>query len=55
MSVAVTSFTNDESARPPMLLKTESTTLILIEQVHKFQNSYFKEHLWEAAIDLQKT
>ena len=37
-----------------MLLKTESTTLILIEQVHKLQNTYFKEHLWEAVIDLEK-
>ena len=41
MSVVVTSFSNDESARPAMLLKTESTTDILIEQVHKFRNSYF--------------
>ena len=41
MSVVVTSFSNDESAHPAMLLKTESTTDILIEQVHKFRNSYF--------------
>ena len=37
-----------------MLLKRESTTLILIQQVHKLQNSYFKERLWEAVIDLEK-
>ena len=34
---------NDENARPSTLLKMESTTDIFIEQVHKFQNSYFKE------------
>ena len=34
---------NDENARPSTLLKLESTTDIFIEQVHKFQNSYFKE------------
>ena len=45
MSVVVTSFGNKLSARPPMLLKPESTTDILIDQDHKFQNSYFKEHL----------
>ena len=36
MPVVVTSFSNDESTRPPTLQKTESTT--------KFQNNYFKEH-----------
>ena len=45
MSVVVTSFGNKLSARPPILLKPESTTDILIDQDHKFQNSYFKEHL----------
>ena len=41
MSVVVTSFSNDESSRSATLLKTESTSDILIEQVYKFQNSYF--------------
>ena len=50
MSVLVTSFSNDETVRPLMLLKTESTTKILIDQVHKFLNSYFKEHLWKAVL-----
>ena len=45
MSVLVTSFTNDESAHPPMPLKAEFTTDILINQVRKFQNSFFKEHV----------
>ena len=45
----VTIFINDECARPPTLLKTESTTDILIGQVDKFQNSCFKEHLWKVA------
>ena len=54
MSVVVTSFKNDESARPSKLLKTVTTTDILIDQVHTFQNSYFKEHLWNAATVLQK-
>ena len=40
-----TSFSKDESACAPTLLKTVSTTDILIDQVHKFQNSYFKERL----------
>ena len=39
--VVVTIFSNDESARPPPLLKTESTTEILIGQFNKFQKSYF--------------
>ena len=38
-------FSNDESAYAPTPLKTVSTTDILIDLVHKFQNSYFKEHL----------
>ena len=45
MSAVVTSFSNDESACPPALLKTAPTTRILIEQVHKFRNSYFTETL----------
>ena len=47
MSVVETSFSNDESACGPALLKTVPTTDILIDQVHKFQNNYFKEHLWK--------
>ena len=53
MFVLVTSLNNEESTRPAMLLKTESTTDILIGQVDKFQNSYFKEHLRKAATALQ--
>ena len=52
MLVVVTIFSNDESARPPTtktLLKTESTTDIIIGQVNKFQNWCFKEHLWKFA------
>lgn len=49
MSVVVTSFSNNESARPPTLLKTESTTDILVEQADKFQNSCLKEHLKKVA------
>ena len=45
MSVVVISFSNDESACGPTLLKSVSTTDTFIDQVHKFQNSYFKEHL----------
>ena len=48
MFVVVTSFSNDESALPSTLLKVESTTDILIDQIHKFRNNYFKEHLWKA-------
>ena len=54
MSVVVTSFINDDRACRPRLLKTESTIDILIDQIHKFQNSYFKEHPWKAATVLQK-
>ena len=45
----VTIFNNDESAQPPTLLKTESTTDTLIGQFGKFQNNCFKEHLWKVA------
>ena len=45
MSVMETSFSKDESACALTLLKTVFTTDILIDQVHKFQNRYFKEHL----------
>ena len=38
-SVVVTSFINDESVPPPTLLKMESTTDILIDQVKKFQKA----------------
>ena len=41
MSVVVTRFSNDENACPPSQLKLESITDIFIDQVHKFQNSYF--------------
>ena len=44
MSMVVTSFSNDNRACHPTLLKAVSTIDILIDQVHKFQNSYFKEH-----------
>ena len=44
MSVVVTSFSNDDRACHPALLKAVPTIDILIDQVHKFQNSYFKEH-----------
>ena len=54
MSVVVTSFSNDESARPSTLLETEFTKDILIYQVRKFQNGYFKKHLWKATTILQK-
>ena len=37
-----------------MQLKTVSNADILIDQVHKFKNSYFQEHLWKAATVLQK-
>ena len=45
MFVVVTSFSNDEGACFPTLLKTVSTTGILIDQVHKFHNGYFMETL----------
>ena len=45
MYVAVTRFKNDENARPPTLLKTVTTTEILIDQVYTFQNINFKEHM----------
>ena len=47
-------FSNDENARPPTLLKTESITDILIEQIHNLQNSYFKGQLWKDFTVLQK-
>ena len=55
MSLVVTSFSNDDRAYHPTLLKIVSTIDILIDQVHKFQNSYFKEHLWKAATVIRKT
>ena len=54
MSVVVTSFSNNESACGPMLLKTVSITDILIDQVQKFQNSHFKEHLWKLLLFYKK-
>ena len=53
-SVVVTSFSNDESSFGPTLLKTVSTTDIFSDQVHKFQNSYFKEHLRKLLLFYQK-
>ena len=47
MSVLETSFSKDDSACASTLLETVSTRDILIDQAHKFQNSYFKEHLWK--------
>ena len=54
MSVVVTSFSNDDRACHPKLLKTVPAIEILIDQVHKFQNSYFKEHPRKTAAVLQK-
>ena len=54
ISVVVTSFSNDGSARPTMLLKTQSSSNILTDQVRKLQNSFFKEHLRKAAPVLQQ-
>ena len=54
ISVVVTSLSNNERACNPTLLKTVYTIDILIGQVHKFQNSYFKEQPWKAATVLQK-
>ena len=54
MFVVVTSFSNDERAWSPTLLKTVPTTGILIDQIHKLQNSCFKKHRWKAAPVLQK-
>ena len=45
MSVVVTSYKNDENALPTTLLKTVTITDILIDQVHTFQNSYYKEQM----------
>ena len=42
MSVVVTSFSNYERACRPTLLETVSIIRILIDQVHKSQNTYFK-------------
>ena len=54
MSLPETSFSKDESAFASALLKTVSTTDILIDQVHKFQNSYFKEHLGKLLLFYKK-
>ena len=43
-----------ERACSSTLLKTVYTTDILIEQVHKFQKSCFKEHRWKAGPALEK-
>ena len=50
MSVVVTNFKNDVLDAT----KAVTTTDILIDQVHTFQSSYFKEHMWKAATVLQK-
>ena len=42
MSVMVTIFSNDKTARPSTLLKTESTTDILIGQVDIFRKAVLK-------------
>ena len=47
-------FSNDDRACRPTVLKTVSTKDILIDQVPKFQDIYFKEHQWKAATILQK-
>ena len=52
--MVVATFSKDESARPPTLLKTESITDILVGQVEKFQNNAFKENLWKVATAKQK-
>ena len=49
MFVIGSNFSYDELTHPPTPLKTESTTDILIKQVHKFQNSFFKERMLKAA------
>ena len=54
MYVVVPNFSNDEKVCSSTLLKTVYTTDILIEQVHKFQKSYFKEHQWKAVPVLEK-
>ena len=54
MSVVETSFSKGKSACAPTVLKTVSTTDILINQAHKFQNSYFKEHLWKLLLSYKK-
>ena len=54
MSVVLTSFSNDESACGPTLLKAVCTTDILIYQTHKFRNIYFKEHLWKLLLFYKK-
>ena len=48
--MVVTNFKNDVLDAT----KAVTTTDILIDQVHTFQNSYFKEHMWKAATVLQK-
>lgn len=53
MSVVVTGFSN-ENAWSRTLLKAGSTTDILIDQDHKFQNNYFQGHLRKAATVLPK-
>ena len=53
MPVEVTSFINDDRACHSTLLKTVSSIDILIDQVQKFQKSYFKEHPWKAATILR--
>ena len=41
MSVVGTSFSNDDRACRPTLIKTASTVEILIDQVHKFSEQLF--------------
>ena len=49
MSAVLTIFKNDQNARSPTLVKSVTTTDILIGEVHTLQNSLFKEHIWKAA------
>ena len=48
MSVGVTSFSNDDSVSSNAT-KNSAHLRHFIDLVHKFQNSYFKEHPWKAA------
>ena len=43
MSRIVTSFSSDESVRPPTLLKMGTTIDILIDYFYQFQESYFNK------------
>ena len=53
MSMVETSFNIDESTCPPTLLKSDFNTEIFQVQ-KKFQNRFFKVHLYRNATALQK-